>query len=133
MVDRGVQKTFSDVFGCYGLQNRLWPEKPVGATKLIGACDKQQRGSDFTVKQFHDLLDANCTTNTTNSMEAFYYVQSVCKTHLPDHLGGHIHNAPVESVAAGFCRQHQRSSQVCLCVCGVNQSSSFINKGQLLI
>ncbi len=67
----GVQKTFSDVFGCYSLQNHLWPEKPVGSTKLIGACYKQQREADLTVKYFHDLLDTICTTNTRNSMEAF--------------------------------------------------------------
>lgn len=73
MVGWGVQKTFSDAFGFYSIWNRLWPEKPVGATKLIGPCDKQQKESVFAVKYFYDLLDTNCTTNTKNSLEAFYY------------------------------------------------------------
>lgn len=75
MVDWGVQKTFSDAFGFYCIWNRLWPEKPVGVTKLIGPCDKQQKESVFTVKYFYDLLDTNCTTNTKKSLEAFYYSQ----------------------------------------------------------
>lgn len=85
----------------------------MGVTKLIGPCDKQQKESVFTVKYFYDLLDTNCTTNTKKSLEAFYYSQwsesgQRC-VFIPDHLRGHIHNA-AESVAAGFCKPRQRTS-----------------------
>jgi len=45
MLDWGVQKAFSDAFGFYSIWKRLWLEEPVGETKLIGPCDKQQKES----------------------------------------------------------------------------------------